>query len=399
MATAAKFLEKTKSALKGECTHQFSHEGPLCPCCDHVVKVHAGTSNIRLLHGQRIYLCCEDCKFKFASDPSSYFVTEGEHAARKSKNDWLDQKDYEHFKLWCPGCNTSLHIDDTTPRVHLINGQTLYFRCYECVVDFLAKPERVFANCGNFCGSKIQSEQAQAQNALKDQGQQEHDKAKMETKQFEEWTEEKLDFCRRKHHHSFKPTEKFIKEERSGKALCAGCGNQICFSTHADFFLEFMGGQRIFFCSEGCMSNFPENPIQALKSAKSFRHKEEEFLNLEGMIMACPTCENRKIPLTTATPRIYFEHGQSLFFDKYSCLETFCSSASKYVHSCPGVHKVRQQTSIESQEQGKAKLQEVIAPSSHSQMPLSKEDLGSFQHPHSTQKVPLEQPQQKAARG
>lgn len=402
----------TQSASKDECTHHFLREGPLCPCCEHTVPVHAGTSNVRLLHGQRIYLCCEDCKFQFVSDPSSYFATEGEHVARgQSQKEWLDQKDYDHFQVWCPGCNTSLRVDETTPRVHLIHGQTLFFRCYECVVDFLAKPERVFANCENMCPPKtsctrspeqLKAEQAQSQPASEVQeGQEkeghqkeEHAKAEHLEEKRCEWTEEKIEFCRRKHHHGFKPTEKYIKKERSGKALCLGCGNQICFSTHAEFVVEFVGGQRIFFCSKGCMSGFAENPVKALKSAKSFRHKEAEFLNLEGMIMTCPTCEGRKLPLTTTTPRIYFEHGQSLFFDSHACLETFCASSSKYVHTCSGVSKARTHISSEVQEQDKAKpkkhVQEAAAASPHSQMPLSKEDFDKPAH-STTQKVPLEQ--------
>ena len=291
---------------------------------------------MRLLHGQRIIFCDEACKSTFLTDPSSYFTAEGERvcqqASSKPQGDWLSKKDYEQFKVWCPGCNTALQVDNTTPRVHLLNGQTLFFRCYECVVNFLTKPERFFAHCGKPCDIKEQGLVQQMEGVSlsdqppfgetskggklsgKEQGvvihpgevacpsreEKEHGKQSKE-----EWTEEKLERCQRKHHHSFKPTEKSFKTEPEGKALCPGCGQQVHFEQPAGptLFVEFLGNQRIFFCSEACVDGFADNPMKLLKAAKSFRHKETDFLNLEGFIMICPTCEGRKMPLSTATPR------------------------------------------------------------------------------------------------
>jgi len=479
MASAAtKLLETAKQAVKGECAHSFAYEGPRCPCCAETVLINAGTSNVRLLHGQRIFFCDEACKSRFVADPNTYFATEGEHTARQAAGtqphgDWLDKKDYDNFRVWCPGCNTSLHVDGATPRLHLVNGQTLFFRCYECVVNFLTKPARFFAHCGECSEFKtkeqgttpqqVPSEQMQglsisnqmhgqklpakspacttcqggrlckqdevcpqcqcppvqgstAPTEHKAEGLKEgisnllSGKHHGEQAEHHEWSEVKLERCQRKHHHSFKPTEKATKQEGEDKALCPGCAMQVHFAQKSgtEIFVEFLGGQRIFFCSEPCRAALADDPMRSLKSSGSFREPEPEFLNLEGFIMICPTCQGSRMTLTTATPRIFFKHGQSLFFCKHDCLESFCHSSKSYLHTCPRVHKARKQA--EEQYYG----QRVSAPASEQtysqqqpyqgQSAITQPSIQTPQMHHyttampvsGTQKVPLQQYPQPA---
>jgi YHS domain-containing protein len=160
-----------------------------------------------------------------------------------------------------------------------------------------------------------------------------------EVKEKSGFTWEKADTCDiAKHHHMcFLPLEKRGERVDPTTCLCPLDGHEVKLNADNELFAEFMNGQRIFLCSETCMNNFLDNTCTFLKAPKAHREQEAEpTLILDGYILGCPVCEGgKRMAITPTTPRLFFNHGQVLYFDRYECLESFCYGAKKYVHKCP----------------------------------------------------------------
>jgi len=116
------------------------------------------------------------------------------------------------------------------------------------------------------------------------------------------------------------------KAEAFKRILCPVDGNLVGqHGLHADTPQAITKyGQRIFFCSTGCLGTFKDN-------AQKFFSTSGDPLwalapNLNGLTVHCPECKTGKLLITGNEPRVLLKHGQCLWFCSYSCVGSFLKS-------------------------------------------------------------------------
>jgi YHS domain-containing protein len=323
------------------------------------VKIHAATPNVRLQFGQRIFFCEEECKSKFLSDPINYVGAQTDKIAQTIQKEVAP----EEIQVWCPMSNCLLMVNQITPRVQLVNGQSIFFRCYECVHCFLKCPDKFFttskalggmgqgehkrSELGHEDKPKVGSEQHPSSLGTHTRGGTQGSDVKSGVKQISEGikgmfsgsgSQSAGEGCSgglEKHHHCFYLEHRDENIDKDS-CLCIADGHEVKLHPDNEVFAEFLNGQRLFFCNEGCLNAFLDNPNNFLMTAKSFKEQHaENTQNLDGFALGCPICESgRRMIVSSMTPRLYFNYGQLLFFDKLECLETFCGGTKKYLHKC-----------------------------------------------------------------
>jgi YHS domain-containing protein len=375
------------------------------------VKIHAATPNVRLQFGQRIFFCGDECKSKFLSDPINYVGAQTDKIAQTIQKEVAP----EEIQVWCPMSNCLLMVNQVTPRVQLVNGQTIFFRCYECVHCFLKSPNKFFTS-SKALGGMGQSEHKRGELGHEDKpkvgseqlpgthtrGGVQGSDVKSGVKQISEGikgmfsgsSSQSGEGCTgglEKHHHCFYLEHRDENIDKDS-CLCIVDSHEVKLHPDNEVFAEFLNGQRLFFCNEGCLNTFLDNPNNFLMTGKSFKEQyADETQNLDGFALGCPNCESgRRMVVSSMTPRLYFNNGQLLFFDKLECLETFCAGTKRFLHKCPMKKRTKESGTQQTQPYGaqgverKQKKHEFGTP----------EAMGSTNIPESTEGLGVRDPKE-----
>jgi YHS domain-containing protein len=335
----------------------------------------------------------EECKSKFLSDAISFVGAQTDRIAHQVGSD--------EFQVWCPCCNCPLQVNGLTPRLQFVNGQTIFFRCYECVHCFMKEPTKFFT-----CPKPLQLGEHKREMTPEEKAKlSPEEKAKMERceqrgthgthtgthvahgtggtdtkladvkaalKQIPEGIKEMLSkpesWHAGRHHHSFHLDQKDETMDRES-CLCPADGHEVKLHPDNEFFAELLNGQRLYFCTEGCVNAFCDNPVNYLMTPKAYNeHYAELVNNMDGFTLGCPICEaGKRMVISSTTPRLYFNYGQLLFFDRLECMESFCFGAKKYIHKCP----MKKRKGVERKKKGEFG-QEVVSPvaSAETEVPM-----------------------------
>ena len=117
-------------------------------CCIHGKRVplHAASHSVELLGGQQLVMCGSECASNLTNlsvhlrHPNNVEYTVDDCPAGTQ---FLPSVALGNNTI-CPCCSSEITISETTPRIVMRYGQTIFFYSYNCINLFLKKPMKYF---------------------------------------------------------------------------------------------------------------------------------------------------------------------------------------------------------------------------------------------------------------
>jgi len=94
-----------------------------------------------------------------------------------------------------------------------------------------------------------------------------------------------------------------------------------------DIYIEFLHGQKVFFCCADCLKQFMENPLPFISEQTGIPIEDSKYF---GKVFHCPV-SGSELTVDSNTSKVQFKNGQTIFFCCDHCIESFKENPSAYM--------------------------------------------------------------------